>query len=89
MLLLVTVLSGCEVAGPPPTNRWEAIQYDDFQNDRERCRSVAERSYRYVNPRDGEAVAQRSIQVEARTQECMLARGWNNPEFDGWRDGRY
>jgi hypothetical protein len=74
MLLVIVAVSGC-VAGLPPTNRWEAIQYDDFQNDRDRCRSVAERSYRYVDPRDGEAVAQRSIQVEARTQGVRAGAG--------------
>ncbi len=86
--LLAAAASGCTATGPRPVNRWEARQHDAFQNDRDRCRSVAERMHRYVDPRDGDAVAERSFRVEARAQECMLARGWNDPEFDGWKAGR-
>jgi len=60
----------------------------DFIRDRDRCRAVAERALPYVDARDGDAVANRSYRVEGEIQRCMLSRGWNNPEFDGWADGR-
>jgi hypothetical protein len=41
-----------------------------------------------VDPKNSKAVADRSYRVEGETQSCMLSRGWNNPEHDGWRAGR-
>lgn len=88
-LLAMTVLAGCSVDGPPPANAHEARIKADFVRDRDRCRGLAERTTRYVDPRDGDAVADRSYRVEGEIQRCMLSRGWNNPEFDGWAHGRY
>jgi len=82
-------LTACSVDGPPPANAYEAGVKADFIRDRDRCRAVAERALSYVNPRDGDAVADRSYRVEGEIQQGMLSRGWNNPEFDGWADGRY
>lgn len=81
-------LTACSVDGPRPANVYEAGMKADFIRDRDRCRAVAERALPYVNPRDGDAVANRSYRVEGEIQRCMLSRGWNNPEFDGWADGR-
>lgn len=85
--LMLVAASAC-VAGPRPTNAYEARTYAEFNQDRDRCRSVAERTIPYVNARDGDAVAARSYRVEGEIQSCMLSRGWNNPEFDGWQHGR-
>ena len=80
--------AGCNVDGPRPENSWQAAQKQAFQRDRELCRAVAERKIPYVDPDRQGAVAARSQRVEAETQGCMLARGWNNPEFDGWKESR-
>jgi hypothetical protein len=81
--------TACSIDGPPPGNAYEARAKEDFIRDRDRCRAVAERTFPYVNPRNGDAVADRSYRVEGEIQKCMLSRGWNNPEFDGWQHGRY
>jgi hypothetical protein len=81
-------LGACSVYGPRPTNPYEARVRAEFIRDRDRCRSVAERMNPYVDPREQDAVGARSYRVEAETQACMLSRGWNNPEHDGWRDDR-
>ncbi len=62
--------------------------HDAFQRDREACRGVAETATDYVDAEDGDAVARRSMRVEAETQGCLLARGWNDPDFGGWQAGR-
>lgn len=71
-----------------PTTYAERALHDQFGSDRKRCYEVAERSLSYVDPKDGRAVAERSIKVEADVQRCMLSRGWNDPRHDGWKDGR-
>ena len=87
-LAVLLLAAGCNVDGPRPETPWQEAQKQAFQRDRDLCRSVAERKIPYVNPNKDGAVAARSQRVEAETQGCMLARGWNNPEFDGWKDGR-
>lgn len=81
------LLAACGVSEAPPRTAGQAALREAFRRDRERCQAVAERTIPYVNPRDGDAVATRSYRVEGEIQGCMLARGWNNPEFDGWKDG--
>lgn len=88
LILAAGVLAGCNIDGPAPANAYEARLKAQFTEDRDRCRAVAERTTPYVNPRDGKAVADRSYRVEGEIQRCMLARGWNDPEFDGWAAGR-
>ncbi len=87
-LLALAGLSACVTTGEPPGTAAEHAAHAAFQRDRDVCRSVAERSIAYVDPRDGKAVADRSIRVEADIQRCMLSRGWNDPRFDGWNKGR-
>ncbi len=83
------IIAGCNLDGPPPANAYEARIRADFIRDRDRCRAAAERRNPYVDPRNGDAVGARSYRVEGDIQACMLSRGWNNPEHDGWRDDRY
>lgn len=85
--LLTLVLAGCANVAAPTTPEEGRLQAQ-FAADRERCRAVAERTFSYVDPRNGTAVSERSIKVEADTQRCMLSRGWNDPNYDGWRKGR-
>lgn len=85
---VLLLLGGCNVDGPHPETQWEAAEKRAFIRDRDRCRAVAERTIAYVDPKKEGAVASRSYRVEGEIQGCMLSRGWNNPEFDGWRDGR-
>ena len=87
VLLAVAVQAGCS-SGPSPATPEERRLHARFQADRDRCREVAERSIAYVDAKDAPAVAQRSQRVEADTQRCMLSRGWNDPRFDGWKQGR-
>jgi len=86
-VIVATLLSAC-TANPPPANEAERAVFDRFRQDRLRCAEVAERSLAYVDPRDGRAVADRSIRVEADVQRCLLSRGWNDPRHEGWRAGR-
>lgn len=81
------VLAACGSV-PSPSTDAERSAHDRFRADRQRCTEVAERSLSYVNPKDGRAVADRSIKVEADVQRCMLSRGWNDPRHDGWKAGR-
>lgn len=81
-------LSGCITNGPQPVTSSEQAAYAAFQRDRDACRGVGEQSISYVAPKDGKAVADRSIRVEAETQKCMLSRGWNDPRYDSWAKGR-
>jgi hypothetical protein len=89
-LLVVALLAtaACSTTGPIPRDAAEAREHAEFQRDRDRCRRVAEMSIDYVDPAKPAAVARRSQRVEAAIQSCMLRRGWNNPEYDGWADGR-
>lgn len=87
-LAAALLLGGCSVDGPRPETSWEMVEKQAFLRDRDRCRAVAERTIPYVDAGKKGAVAQRSYRVEGEIQGCMLSRGWNNPAFDGWRDGR-
>lgn len=88
LLPLALFASGCMMTGPAPTNPYEARMHADFQRDRDNCRAVAEQTMPYVNPKNGNAVSERSYRVEGETQKCMLNRGWNDPRYDGWKAGR-
>jgi hypothetical protein len=88
LLALLLAVAGCTATGPVPQTPQEQQTYAAFQRDRDTCRRVAEAATDYVDPEDGDAVSRRSVRVEAETQSCLLARGWNDPEFDGWQGGR-
>lgn len=88
LVVAAGALAACNMDGPAPANAYEARLKAQFNEDRDRCRAVAERTTPYVNPRDGKAVGDRSYRVEGEIQRCMLSRGWNDPAFDGWRGGR-
>lgn len=60
-----------------------------FKRDRANCQRVVEQTTPYVDPKNSRAVGERSYRVEGEVQKCMLARGWNDPRFDGWKAGRY
>lgn len=87
-LLATSLLGACATLGPAPANEAEAALKAEFRRDRDLCRANAERRIPYVDPKDSKAVGDRSYRVEGETQSCMLSRGWNNPEHDGWRAGR-
>lgn len=88
LLFLTALLSACAVPGPVAEDGPEAGMRAAFKRDRDLCRANAERRIPYVDPKDSKAVGDRSYRVEGETQACMLSRGWNNPEHDGWRAGR-
>ncbi len=88
ILLAAAGATGCATTSPPPLAPEAAYDRAAFARDRDTCRSVAERSTPYVDPKDGRAVVARQMHVEGETQKCMAYRGWNDPTFDGWRGGR-
>jgi hypothetical protein len=88
-LVVLMLLAGCNMNGPAPATNYEVRMKEDFTRDRDNCRQVAEQTTPYVDPKNGKAVGERSFRVEGEIQKCMLARGWNNPRFDGWKAGRY
>lgn len=89
LALTLLTIAACSTTGPIPQTAAEARQHAQFQRDRDQCRRVAEARFDYVDPNKPEAVARRSMRVEAALQSCMLNRGWNNPAYDGWADGRW
>ncbi len=82
------LLAGCVTNGPEPRTAQERAAYAAFQRDRDACRAVAENSAPYVPAGDSRGAADRSTRVEADAQRCMLSRGWNDPRYDGWAQGR-
>lgn len=87
-LFVGIALTGCSV-GAAPMSEAESAMYERFRADRQRCTEVSERAISYVDPKNGAAVAERSIKVEADVQRCMLSRGWNDPRHGGWKAGRF
>jgi hypothetical protein len=87
-LTAANLLATCVTNGPAPVIGERRAAYAAFQRDREACRAVAEQFFAYVDSKDGRATAEHSIRVEADTQRCMLARGWNDARYDGWAFGR-
>lgn len=87
-LLATVLLAGCQLNGPTPITPSEQGIYRAFQRDRALCQRVAEHTTPYVDPADETAVAGRSYRIEGEIQKCMLSRGWNDPDFDGWASGQ-
>lgn len=88
LALALVTLAACSTTGPVPRTAAEVKLHAQFQRDRDNCRRVAEARFDYVDPNKPDAVARRSMRVESAIQACMLRRGWNNPAYDGWADGR-
>ena len=87
-LIVVLAVGGCQMNGPTPITPSERAVHGAFQRDRALCQRVAEQTTPYVGPADEGAVAGRSYRIEGEIQKCMLSRGWNDPNFDGWGSGQ-
>jgi len=87
-ILAAVILAGCQMNGPTPITPSEQAMHGAFQRDRALCQRVAEQTTPYVDPADETAVAGRSYRIEGEIQKCMLSRGWNDPDFNGWASGQ-